>query len=97
MTGVGIYVLDRDRSFKPAAAWATRRIAAFALIATGILANSILIVRAFLNREPLPIIRLLSTGFLLYGLSAVRLRTRRRADQVTGKWPHSIGPRRRRL
>jgi hypothetical protein len=94
MTGAWIYVLDRDRSFEPAATPTTRRIAAFALIATSVLTNSVLIVRAFVNREPLPLIRLLSTGLLLYGLSMFGLRTRRSAAHGPGRWPHSTGPRR---
>ena len=94
MTGVWFYVLDRDSSFEPAAASTSRRIAAFSLIVTSILTNIVLMVRAFVNREPLPLLRLLSTGFLLYGLSVCGLRILRSADHEPRSWAHSTKQRR---
>jgi hypothetical protein len=71
MTGVWLLLLDLRSRTGRAKRWTARQAGALLLIGTSVVLNSILIVRALFTGESLPMVRVLSTAGLLYGLRII--------------------------
>jgi hypothetical protein len=93
-TGVWLLLLDLRSRTGRAKRWTLPQAGALLLIGASVLLNSILIGRALFAGEPLPVVRILSTAGLLYGLriiwsTAPMIHSRRKADPAAGpNQPH---------